>query len=132
MCKNVQKCASQMFLDPIKKRALSRSVHLEAVYLEALLYTSFNYWKLYYETFEFNYIVWYRSLIKLKFPKCNLNAHKNQLQKTKFGKWWILFSIINHYENANHSWYVNSSYICICWEFYFKIWEFFHGFLHFR
>ena len=37
-CKNVQKRASQMFLDPIQKRALSRSVHLEAVYLEALLY----------------------------------------------------------------------------------------------
>ena len=36
-CKNVQKRASQMFLDPIQKRALSRSVHLEAVYLEALL-----------------------------------------------------------------------------------------------
>ena len=36
-CKNVQKCASQMFLDPIQNRALSRSVHLEAVYLEALL-----------------------------------------------------------------------------------------------
>ena len=34
---NVQKHASQMFLDPIQKRALSRSVHLEAVYLEALL-----------------------------------------------------------------------------------------------
>ena len=30
--------ASQGFLDPIQKRALSRSVHLEAVYLEALLY----------------------------------------------------------------------------------------------
>ena len=29
-----------MFLDPIQKRALSRSVHLEAVYLEALLYCS--------------------------------------------------------------------------------------------
>ena len=27
-----------MFLDPIQKRALSRSVQLEAVYLEALLY----------------------------------------------------------------------------------------------
>ena len=38
-CKNVQKRASQMFLDPIQKRALSRSVHLEAVYLEALLYS---------------------------------------------------------------------------------------------
>ena len=39
-CKNVQnmqKCASQMFFDSIQKRALSRSVHLEAVYLEALL-----------------------------------------------------------------------------------------------
>ena len=36
-CKNVQKRASQIFLDPIQKRALSRSVHLEAVYLEALL-----------------------------------------------------------------------------------------------
>ena len=35
---NVQKRASQMFLDPIQKLALSRSVHLEAVYLEALLY----------------------------------------------------------------------------------------------
>ena len=35
--KNVQKRASQMFLDPIQKRALSKSVHLEAVYLEALL-----------------------------------------------------------------------------------------------
>ena len=35
---NVQKRASQMFLDPIQKRALSRSVHHEAVYLEALLY----------------------------------------------------------------------------------------------
>ena len=35
---NVQKRASQMFLEPIQKRALSRSVHLEAVYLEALLY----------------------------------------------------------------------------------------------
>ena len=37
-CKDVQKRASQMFLDPIQKHALSRSVHLEAVYLEALLY----------------------------------------------------------------------------------------------
>ena len=37
-CKNVQKRASQVFLDPIQKRALSMSVHLEAVYLEALLY----------------------------------------------------------------------------------------------
>ena len=36
--KNVQKRASLMFLDPIQKRALSRPVHLEAVYLEALLY----------------------------------------------------------------------------------------------
>ena len=36
-CKNVQKRASQMFLDPFENRALSRSVHLEAVYLEALL-----------------------------------------------------------------------------------------------
>ena len=33
-----QKRASQGFLDPIQKRALSRSVQLEAVYLEALLY----------------------------------------------------------------------------------------------
>ena len=39
-CKNVQKRAYQMFLDPIQKRALSRSVHLEAVYLKALLYFS--------------------------------------------------------------------------------------------
>ena len=30
--------ASQIFLDPIQKRALSRFVQLEAVYLEALLY----------------------------------------------------------------------------------------------
>ena len=36
-CKNVQKRASQMFLDPIHKRAPARSVQLEAVYLEALL-----------------------------------------------------------------------------------------------
>ena len=34
----MQKRAPQMFLDPIQKRALSRSVHLEAVYFEALLY----------------------------------------------------------------------------------------------
>ena len=38
-CKNVQKRASQIFLDPIQKRAPARSVQLEAVYLEALLYT---------------------------------------------------------------------------------------------
>ena len=37
--KMIQKRASQGFLDPIQKRALSRSVQLEAVYLEALLYT---------------------------------------------------------------------------------------------
>ena len=43
MCKNVQKLVSQMFLDPFQKRALSRSVHLEAVYLEALLYWFFPY-----------------------------------------------------------------------------------------
>ena len=36
--KTIQKRASQGFLDPIQKRALSRSVQLEAVYLEALLY----------------------------------------------------------------------------------------------
>ena len=42
-CKNVQKRVSQMFLDPFQKRALSRSVHLEAVYLEALLYWFFPY-----------------------------------------------------------------------------------------
>ena len=35
----IKKRASQGFLDPIQKRALSRSVQLEAVYLEALLYT---------------------------------------------------------------------------------------------
>ena len=35
--KNVQKRASQVFLDPIQKRAPARSVQLEAVYLEALL-----------------------------------------------------------------------------------------------
>ena len=34
----IKKRASQGFLDPIQKRALSRSVQLEAVYLEALLY----------------------------------------------------------------------------------------------
>ena len=39
MCKNVQKRASQIFLDPIQNRAPARSVQLEAVYLEALLYT---------------------------------------------------------------------------------------------
>ena len=38
LSKNVQKRASQIFLDPIQKRALSRSVHLESVYLKALLY----------------------------------------------------------------------------------------------
>ena len=38
LCKNVQKRASQIFLDPIQKRAPARSVQLEAVYLEALLY----------------------------------------------------------------------------------------------
>jgi hypothetical protein len=37
MCKIVQKRASQIFLDPIQKRAPARSVQLEAVYLEALL-----------------------------------------------------------------------------------------------
>ena len=36
--KMIQKRASQGFLDPIQKRALSRSVQLEAMYLEALLY----------------------------------------------------------------------------------------------
>ena len=35
--KLIQKRVSQNFLDPIEKRALSRSVQLEAVYLEALL-----------------------------------------------------------------------------------------------
>ena len=34
----IKKRASQGFLDPIQNRALSRSVHLEAVYLKALLY----------------------------------------------------------------------------------------------
>ena len=33
----IKKRASQGFLDPMQKRALSRSVQLEAVYLEALL-----------------------------------------------------------------------------------------------
>ena len=37
-CKNVQKRASQVVLDPIQKRASSRSVQLEAVLLKALLY----------------------------------------------------------------------------------------------
>ena len=37
--KNIKKRASQVFLDPIQNRALSRSVQLEAVYLEALLYS---------------------------------------------------------------------------------------------
>ena len=36
-CKIVQKRASQMFLDPIQKSALSRPVQLEAEYFEALL-----------------------------------------------------------------------------------------------
>ena len=35
--KNVQKRASQVFLDPIQKRASSRSVQLEAMLLKALL-----------------------------------------------------------------------------------------------
>ena len=34
----INSCISN-FLDPIQKRALSRSVQLEAVYLEALLYS---------------------------------------------------------------------------------------------
>ena len=34
----IKKRASQGFLEPIQKRAVSRSVQLEAVYLEALLY----------------------------------------------------------------------------------------------
>ena len=42
-CKNVQKRASQIFLDPIQKRAPARSVQLKAVYLEALLYSAQNY-----------------------------------------------------------------------------------------
>ena len=37
--KMIKKRASQGFLDPIQKRAVSRSVQLEAVYLEALLYS---------------------------------------------------------------------------------------------
>ena len=37
LCQNVQKRGSQIFLDPIQKRAPARSVQLEAVYLEALL-----------------------------------------------------------------------------------------------
>ena len=41
-CKNVQKRASQVFLDPIQKRASSRSVQLEAVLLKALLYCAAN------------------------------------------------------------------------------------------
>ena len=36
---NVQKRVSQIFLDPMQKRALSKSVQLEVVYLEALLYS---------------------------------------------------------------------------------------------
>ena len=40
--KNIKKRASQVFLDPIQNRALSRSVQLEAVYLEALLYIDFQ------------------------------------------------------------------------------------------
>ena len=35
----IKKRASQGFLDPIQNRALSRSVQLKAVYLEALLYS---------------------------------------------------------------------------------------------
>ena len=35
--KVIKKRVSQIFLDPIQKRALSRSVQLEAVYLEAVL-----------------------------------------------------------------------------------------------
>ena len=43
--KNVQKRAkraSQIFLDPIQKRASSRSMQLEAVLFKALLYQDFN------------------------------------------------------------------------------------------
>ena len=36
--KKIKKHASQGFLDPIQKSALSRSVQLEVVYLETLLY----------------------------------------------------------------------------------------------
>ena len=42
----IKKRASQGFLDPIQKRALSRSVQLEAVYLEALLYCDFFWTKI--------------------------------------------------------------------------------------
>ena len=41
--KKIKKRASQGFLDPIQKRALSRSVQLEAVYLEALLNIKFEF-----------------------------------------------------------------------------------------
>ena len=38
----IKKRASQGFFDPIQKCALSRSVQLEAVYFEALLYPEIN------------------------------------------------------------------------------------------
>ena len=49
MCKIVEKSASQIFLDLIQKRAPARSVQLEAVYLEALLYPVKTLW------FEFDH-----------------------------------------------------------------------------
>ena len=42
MCKIVQKRAFQIFLDPIQTRAPARSVQLEAVYLETLLYIDYQ------------------------------------------------------------------------------------------
>jgi hypothetical protein len=44
----IKKRASQIFLDPIQNRALSRSVQLKAVYLEALLYIISSLNTLYY------------------------------------------------------------------------------------
>ena len=41
-CKIVQKRASQIFLDPIQKSAPARSVQLEAMYLETLMYVHFD------------------------------------------------------------------------------------------
>ena len=58
MCKNVQKRASQIFLDPIQKRAPARSVQLEAVYLEALLQLLHSSLLLYfncYLSYQFRY-----------------------------------------------------------------------------
>ena len=65
--KMIQKRASQGFLDPIQKRALSRSVQLEAVYLEALLYARKLYNPKMKRTFE---------ILRANFEKNLIYPHK--------------------------------------------------------